>query len=83
MTLARPIVVWRGGDDPSEVPGDVRERLGPELSARLREGFLAVPPHPASATALRAALARGEVEPEHLPVRIAEYIRARGLYSSA
>ena len=82
LELARPIVVWRGGGDPPGVPREVRERLGPKLSQRLLEGFLDVPPHPASATGLRAALGRGEQRPQHLPGPVADYIRGRGLYTT-
>ena len=80
LALARPIVVWRGEGEPG-LPAEV-EVLGVEARARLREGLLVVPPHPASATAIRAALARGERSPAHLPLAVADYVAGRGLYTT-
>lgn len=41
---------------------------------------LAMPAHPASASAVRAALRRGELPAGWLPPAVADYIRAEGLY---
>lgn len=80
LELARPVVVWRGEEDPSIVGDEVREALGPELSARLEAGFLRVPPHPGSATRLREALRAGETDHPDLLPEVADHIRARDLY---
>lgn len=44
--------------------------------------FCAMPEHPASATAIRAALAAGERYPTGLPVAVADYIHEHRLYAS-
>lgn len=79
LALARPIVVWRGEGEP--VLPEELESLSESARRRLREGFLAVEPHPASATSIRAALARGERRPAHLPAAVADHVAARGLYA--
>ncbi len=81
LALARPIVVWRGGEDPEGIPGELLATLGEPIARRLIEGFLSVPPHPARATDLRAALAAGNFDSPDLPAGVGDYIRERGLYS--
>ena len=44
--------------------------------------FCPMPEHPASATAIRAALRAGQSHPEGLPQAVAEYIREHHLYAS-
>lgn len=44
--------------------------------------FCAMPFHPASATAIRAALRAGERYPEGLPKAVADYIEEQNLYAS-
>jgi len=57
----------------------LRAALGAEATERLGRHLVAAPLHPASSTAIRAALARGE-RPEWLPEGVAEEIAARRLY---
>ncbi len=53
---------------------------GEEAAARIRAHLLETTPHPASSTAVREALLRGET-PEHVPPAVLAAIRERGLYS--
>lgn len=59
----------------------LRRLLGEDGVARIERHLLAMPPHPASSTAVRAALVAGR-EPEHVPPAVLAEIRRRGLYSS-
>lgn len=52
-----------------------------ETRARIAAHALHIEPHPASSTAIREQLVRGE-RPEHLPPGVYEAIRDRGLYSA-
>jgi nicotinate-nucleotide adenylyltransferase len=69
--------VVRNGQPPD--PSPLVRLAGEEPVERIRRHVLHLPPHPASSTAVRAALAAGRV-PEHLPPGVAEEIRRRGLY---
>lgn len=60
-------------------PDALRPALGDEAVARIRRHVVEAPEHPASSTAIRAALARGE-RPQWLPPGVFEEIVARGLY---
>ena len=60
-------------------PGALEAGLGSRAVAAVRAHVLRLPVHPASSTAVRAALARGEL-PEWLPPGVGEEIRRRGLY---
>ena len=60
-------------------PDALRSVLGDEAVARIRRHVVAAPVHPASSTAIREALERGE-RPEWLPPGVYEAIAARRLY---
>ncbi len=55
--------------------------LGPDAAADVARHALPAPPHPASSTTIREALARGE-HPAWLPPGVEEEIRRRGLYGA-
>jgi nicotinate-nucleotide adenylyltransferase len=55
--------------------------LGAEAAASIARHALDVPAHPASSTAIRAALARGE-RPQWLPPGVEAELRRRGLYGA-
>jgi nicotinate-nucleotide adenylyltransferase len=57
------------------------EPLGAESVAAIDAHLVTMEPHPASSTAVRAALTAGH-EPEHVPAAVLAEIRRRGLYSS-
>jgi nicotinate-nucleotide adenylyltransferase len=57
----------------------LRTALGDEAVARIAAHVVRAELHPASSTAIRAALAQGQ-EPDWLPPGVAEAIAARGLY---
>lgn len=62
-----------------------RRPLDPASLREARPGdvlFCSIPEHPASATAIRSALQRGERYPEGLPAAVADYIHEQGLYAS-
>lgn len=77
LELAQPIVVHR-----SEAPlePELLASLGPKTAARVEAGFLRIEPFEASATAIRAALAKGDDPGPALPRTVREYARLRGLY---
>lgn len=79
LALVQPIVVPRAGApfDPALL-GD----LSPDERRRVEAGFLPVAPFDADATALRAALARGEDPGPLLPAPAREYARLRGIYTA-
>lgn len=80
LSIAQPIVVWRGDGDPEDLLGAVAGRLSDRALERVRRGFLEVPPNPHSATEIRAALARGEVPEGALEYEVLELIAEHGLY---
>lgn len=80
VTRAQPIVVWRGEEDDAAL-AVVRSALGATLGARLERGLLRAPPSPVSSTRVRNAIAHGEAPTEFVPPTVAEYIRARGIYT--
>lgn len=57
------------------------QALGAGAVAAIREHLLELPPHPASSTAVRAALAAGR-DPEHVSPAVLAELRRRGLYPS-
>lgn len=81
LRLAEPLVVVRAGDESSTL-ARLRGRVAPDVLARLERALVAVEPHPASATALRAALARGEDPGPDLPRSVADYALAHGVYAA-
>lgn len=79
----RPLVAVRPG---YPLPADFRQSelgLSPEAAAILQVGRFAMPPHPASSTAVRQAAAAGQSLAELVPPGVAEYIAAHGLYQNA
>lgn len=62
-------------------PSPMERVAGPAAAARIREHLLEVTPHPASSTAIREALCRGE-RPQHVPGVVLEEIARRGLYGA-
>lgn len=81
LRLAEPLVVVRAGDERAALDA-LRGRVDEAVLARLEQALVAVAPHPASATALRAALARGQDPGPDLPPTVADYARAHGVYAS-
>ena len=80
LRLAEPLVVVRAGDERATLDA-LRGRVDDGVLATLERALVAVEPHPASATALRAALARGEDPGPDLPPDVADYARAHGVYA--
>jgi nicotinate-nucleotide adenylyltransferase len=81
VELAQPIVVWRGAEDEAAL-ATLRAEFGPDLGARIERGLVRVSPSPASSTAVRERLARGEACADLVPPTVLEYIRLRGIYAS-
>lgn len=79
LRIARPIVVLRDGDRDAHLAA-VRGRLSTETLERIEAGFLELPPLPQSSTAIREALARGEMPEGALSSEVQDFIRAKGLY---
>ena len=79
LRIARPIVVLRDGDRDAHLAG-VRGRVSSEALERIEAGFLELPPLPQSSTAIREALARGEMPEGALAPEVEDFIRAKGLY---
>lgn len=91
LALAHLIVMQRPGDplpDADTAEGDLLRAhqlaTGQALSESSAGGIwpLALTPYPISATAIRAALARGE-QPEGLPTGVLHYIQEHQLYGAA
>lgn len=79
MELVTPLVVDRGVNL-NEALEDIEGSLPAHLLEKLREGLLPLEPHPASSTAIRAMLSRGEDPGEHLPAGCLKVVKERGLY---
>jgi len=79
LRRAEPLVVVRAGDERAVIDG-LRGRVDGAALAALERGLIAAPPHPVSATALRAALARGEDPGPDLPPAVADYARTHRVY---
>jgi len=75
--LVRVCPVERPGHDPD--PPGLAEALGEDVLRAIRGRALRPEPHPASSTAVREALQRGET-PDWLPPGVLSEIRRRGLY---
>ena len=69
--------VARAGVEPDPAP--LLALGGPEVVEGIRRRVLRLPEHPASSTAVRAALRAGEA-PAWLPPGVLDEIRRRGLY---
>lgn len=79
---AAPIVVRRPREaGEAGCAADELGALSAEARALVERGRVDAAPHPASSSAIRAALAGGEA-PEHLPSRLVAHVRARGLYAA-
>jgi nicotinate-nucleotide adenylyltransferase len=61
--------------------GPMEAVVGSDAAAHIVEHLLEVDPHPASSTAIREALGRGEA-PQHLPAVIVEDVLASGVYGA-
>jgi nicotinate-nucleotide adenylyltransferase len=79
VELVTPLVVDRGLDLNEALEG-IEGSLPAHLLEKLRVGLLSLEPHPASSTAIRAMLRRGEDPGEHLPAACLEVVKERGLY---
>ena len=79
MELVTPLVVDRGVDLKEALEG-IEGSLPEHLLGKLRDGLLRLDPHPASSTAIRATLSRGEDPGECLPAGCLEVVKERGLY---
>jgi nicotinate-nucleotide adenylyltransferase len=81
LERVQPIVIHRAGD-PALVLSEVEARFGHALAAKLRGGYLELPPVVVSSTDLRARLASGAAAGLDLDPRVREYIRAHHLYGA-
>jgi nicotinate-nucleotide adenylyltransferase len=81
LRRAEPLVVVRAGDERALLDG-LRGRLDGAALEALERGLIAAPPRRVSATALRAALARGEDPGADLPAAVADYARTHGVYGA-
>lgn len=79
LARVQPVVVVRRGDERDALAELVRGLPEP-LVRKVERGIVAAPPVPISSTELREKFARGESVDALLVPRVAEYIRARGLY---
>lgn len=79
LARVQPIVVVRRGDE-REALAELVRGLPAALVRKVERGIVAAPPVPISSTELRERFARGEPVDALLSPRVAEYIRARGLY---
>lgn len=88
LERVQPVVVHRAdrvGADEAAIEAHLHaigRELGPALAAKLRAGYLRLPPVPASATDLRARLPGLGAEVPDLHADVLAYIRARGLYGA-
>ncbi|MDP6370532.1 MAG: nicotinate (nicotinamide) nucleotide adenylyltransferase [Planctomycetota bacterium] len=82
LSRVRPIVVHRGRDARGQLAA-LEASLPPELAARVRAGFLDLPPVDISSTELRGHLERGVDPGPELPAEVLAVIRARSLYGFA
>lgn len=79
LEAVQPIVAWREGD-PDELLDGLVGRLAPEHLAKLRRGFMRLPPLPVSSSEVRARLARGEDCTGLVPDLALDFIIERGAY---
>jgi nicotinate-nucleotide adenylyltransferase len=76
-----PIVVHRDGD-PDHMLSRTLASLGADAHAKLRAGYLRLPPVEVSSTELRGRGANFRDERSLVPAAVEEYIRAHGLYGA-
>ena len=81
LERVQPIVVHRDGE-PDRLLEAAARALPPELAAKLRAGYLRLPPFVASSTDLRARLAGGHEDPDTMPDAVSTYARTHGLYGA-
>jgi nicotinate-nucleotide adenylyltransferase len=81
LELVRPIVVHREGD-PDRLLEDLRGSLGETAYAKLKAGYLRLPPVVVSSTHLRSAMNNPEREQPEIPLAVREYIRAQRVYGA-
>lgn len=81
LERVQPIVIHRSGD-PADLLANVEARLGRALAAKLRAGYLELPPVVVSSTELREQLPQGIASGTELDPRVFEYIRKHGLYGA-
>ena len=79
LELVTPLVIDRG-EDLEQALGEIEGSLPAHLLEKLRGGLLSLEPHPASSTAIRAMLGRGEDPGELLPAGCLEVVKEYGLY---
>lgn len=81
LERVQPVVVHRDGE-PDALLDEIERELGPDLAAKVRRGYLHLPPLVASSTDLRAALGGTAGGEALVPADVLAYIRARGLYGA-
>jgi nicotinate-nucleotide adenylyltransferase len=81
LARVHPIVVHRDGD-PDRLLESVRGEVGDELFARLRAGYLRVPPVRVSSTELRSSPRVAMRSDEEIPAMVRAYIREHRLYGA-
>jgi nicotinate-nucleotide adenylyltransferase len=79
LARVQPIVIHRAGD-PALLLDEVEARFGRETAAKLRAGYVELPPVVASSTQVRARLPRGVDGGLELDPAVLDYIRAHHLY---
>jgi len=83
LARVQPVIVHREGE-PREAIEAVERALGPEVAAKVRAGYLRLPPVPVSPTGIRARIAGAsgaDAELELDPAVLA-YIKRHGLYGA-
>lgn len=81
LERVQPVVVHRDGAFEEHL-AELERELGAALAAKVRAGYLRLPPVQASGTDLRARLPGLAAEVHDLPPEILAYIRERGLYGA-
>lgn len=79
LERVQPVVVHRAGD-PDRLLDDLRATLGDSAWARLKAGYLRLPPVAVSSTELRSTLHSPASESLEIPPAVRAYIRTQGLY---
>jgi len=83
LLLARvqPIVVHRAGD-PRVLLTDLEARFGRDIAAKMRAGYIELPPVVVSSTDLRTRFSKGGAHTIDVPASVLEYIRAHHVYGA-
>jgi len=84
LERVQPVIVHREGEPRAAIEA-VERALGPAAAAKLRAGYLDLPPVPVSSTGIRARIAgaSGPAAELELPPAVLAYIRRHGLYGAA